>query len=332
MLLFKQRLATGLTATLTSVALMGPSAALANDDAANYPNKPIRLIVPSAPGASLDTMARLIGAEVGKSIGQPIIVENKPGASGIIGTTAAARAKADGYTLLYTWTAFIQAPALHNHPPYDVFTDFAPIIEVARSSFVLLGGASLPASTAKDFIALVKNNPGKYNYGSPGNGTSSHILAELLKQSTGIQINHVPYKAGAPMMTDLMAGNIPVAFVDFGTARVNKGLSNIKPLAITSRERSPYFPSTPTFGELGIQGLDLEGWFGVLAPAKTDSAIVKKLAQEFAKAVRSPEIKKRLEDLGVTVVANPPNVFAANLRRDEAKWKKTIIDAAIRMD
>ena len=123
-------------------------------------------------------------------------------------------------------------------------------------------------------------------------------------------------------MTDLMAGHVPVGFVDFGTARANKDLSHLKPLAVTSRERSPYFPLTPTFGELGIQGLDLEGWFVVLAPAKTDPAIVKKLAQEFAKAVRSPKIKQRLEDLGVTVVANPPDVFAANLRRDEAKWKR----------
>lgn len=325
---FKQPLAT----VLFCATLAAATAANAQEDAGSYPSKPIRLVVPAAPGGSPDTMARLIGEVVGKSIGQPVIVENKPGASSTIGTTAVARAKADGYTLLYTWTAFIQSSALSQRPPYDVFADFAPIVEVARSSFVLLGGASVPATTAKDFISLVQRNPGKYNYGSYGNGTSSHILGELLKQSTGIQISHVPYKAGGPMMTDLMAGHIPVAFVDFGTARANNDPARLKPLAITSRERSPYFPSTPTFAELGVQGLDLEGWYGVLAPAKTDPAIVKKLAQEFAKAVRSPEVHKRLEDLGVTVVANPPEVFADQLRRDEAKWKKTIADAAIRID
>ncbi|MOA02400.1 Tripartite tricarboxylate transporter family receptor [compost metagenome] len=234
--------------------------------------------------------------------------------------------------MLYTWTAFIQSSALSQRPPYDVFTDFAPVVEVARSSFVLLGGASVPASTAKDFIALAQRHPGKYNDGSYGNGTSSHILGELLKQNAGIQISHVPYKAGGPMMTDLMAGHIPVAFVDFGTARANNDPSRLKPLAITSQERSPYFPATPSFAELGIKGLDLEGWYGVLAPARTDPVIVKKLAQEFTKALRSPEIKARLEGLGVSVVANPPEVFAAHLRRDEAQWKKIITDAAIRMD
>jgi tripartite-type tricarboxylate transporter receptor subunit TctC len=299
---------------------------------ADYPNKPIYVIVPAAPGTSPDAMARLIGEVISKSMGQPVIVENKPGASSTIGSAAVARAKPDGYTVLFTWTALIQSSVQQTRPPYDVFSDFAPITEVARSSFVLAGAETLPANTAKDFVNLAKQSPDKYSYGSYGNGTSSHILGELLKQSTGISMLHVPYKSGGSLMTDLMAGHIPIAFVDIGTARANSGAQRLKLLATTGKERSPYFKSVPTFAELGIQGLDLEGWYGVLAPAKTNPVIVQKLSQEITKAIRSPQITKKLEDLGVTVVASTPDAFAANLRRDEAMWRKIVTEASIRAE
>lgn len=301
-------------------------------EAGDYPKKPIHMVVPSTAGAGADILARLVADKLGKTLGQPVVVENKPGASSVIGTTAVTRAQPDGYTILFTWTALIQSSVQKTRPPYDVFTDLAPVAEVARSSFVLIGAASAQTGSVKEFIATAKQRPGQYSYGSYGNGTSSHILGELFKQSAGVSMVHVPYRGGAPLLSDLQAGHIPVAFLDFASARANAGNERMKMLAITSSERSPYFKSTPTFGELGIRGLDLEGWFGILAPGKTDPAIVRKLSAAVGKSLRDPDVSRRMEELGVTVVGNSPEEFAAKLRRDEEKWRTVITNAAIRAD
>lgn len=311
--------------------LAGPALATSGE-AADYPKKPIHMVVPSTAGAGADILARLVADKLGKTIGQPVVVENKPGASSVIGTTSVVRAQPDGYTILFTWTALIQSSVQKTKPPYDVFTDLAPVAEVARSSFVLIGATSAQTGSVKEFIAMAKQRAGQYSYGSYGNGTSSHILGELFKQSTGISMVHVPYRGGAPLLSDLQAGHIPVAFLDFASARANAGNERLKMLAITSGERSPYFKTTPTFGELGIRGLDIEGWFGILAPAKTVPAIVRKLSDAVGKSLRDPEVAQRMEELGVTIVGNSPDEFAAKLRRDEDRWRTIITNAAIRAD
>lgn len=302
------------------------------DNPNDFPRKPVHLIVPTAPGGGADYMARLVADKLGKTWGQPVVVENRPGASSVVGTTVVARAQPDGYTLLFTWTALIQSAVQKTKPPYDVFADLAPVSEVARSSFVLMGTSSLQASNAKEFVTMAKQRPGEFNYGSYGNGTSSHILAELLKQSAGISMVHVPYKGGGPLLADLQAGHIPVAFLDFASARSAVGNGRLKLLAITSSERSPYFKSTPTFSELGMQGLDLEGWFGILAPRKVDPMLVQKIARDVARTIRDPEVTRKLEDLGVTVVASSPEAFERKLGADEAKWRRVITEASIQAD
>lgn len=322
----------GIASSVMCLMLPYMRASAAEDTVGTFPRKPVHLIVPSAPGAGADYIARLVADKLSKLWGQPVVVENKPGASSVIGTTAVVRSQADGYTLLFTWTALIQSAVQKTRPPYDVFVDLAPVCEVARSSFVLMATSSLPANDAKELVALAKQRPGGLSYGSYGTGTSSHILAELFKQTTGINMLHVPYKGGGPLLADLQAGHVPVGFFDFASARTAAGNGRLKLLAITSSERSPYFKSTPTFSELGIQGLDLEGWFGILAPRKTDARLVQKIGQDAAKAIRDPDVMRKLEDLGVTVVASGPEAFEAKLRRDEAKWRKIITQASIQAE
>lgn len=299
---------------------------------ANYPSAPIRIIVPAAAGSSPDAMARMIAEKMSVSIGQPVIVENKPGASSTIGTAAVVNAKPDGYTILLTWTALIQSAVQKTKPPYDALTDLAPVTEIGSSNFVFVATPSLTAQTAIDFIALAKANPGQFNIGSYGNGTSSHILAELLQQSTGIRMVHVPFKSGVPMMTDLLAGHIPVAFVDIPTVAKYVGTDRVKFLAMTGDKRSESMKTVPTFAELGVPGLELEGWYGVLAPAKTDPAVVNKLSAEIVQAIRQPDVTQKLQDFGMTIIGSSPAVFASKLKRDELKWKTVIETANIRAD
>lgn len=330
------RLALGATLTaligVTPLTVGAQPTAQLTKTAAGYPNSPIRIVVPAAPGTSPDTMARLIGQRMSESMSQPVVIENKPGASSVIGTTAVVRAKPDGYTLLLTWTALVQSAVQQTKPPYDALTDLAPISEIGGSNFVFLGAPTLSAKSAKEFVALAKDSPDKFSYGSYGNGTSSHILGELLQQSAGIRVVHVPFKSGGPMMTDLLAGHIPVAFVDIPTAKKYVGTDRVKFLATTGNQRSESLKSVPTFGELGVSGLELEGWYGVLAPAKTDPAIVKFLSQEVAKAIRNPDVAAKLQDFGITLVGSSPEEFSAKLRRDEDTWRKVISKANIRAD
>lgn len=323
-----------LAATLVAYIVWGSTApaVAAPSDAGNYPAKPVHMVVPSSAGGGTDILARLVADNLGKAIGQPIVVENKPGASGVIGTTTVAKAQPDGYTILFTWTGLIQSTVQKTQLPYDVFTDLVPVSEVARSSFMLIAASSTQIDSVKDLVAKAKQQPDAYTYGSYGNATSSHILGEMFKQSAGINMIHVPYKGAAPMVADLQAGHIPIAFLDFATARANADNGRLKVLAITSSERSPYFKTTPTFGEIGIKGLDIEGWFGILAPGKTDPAIVQKLSAAVAKSLRDPDVARRLEDLGVHSVGSNPEEFEVKLRRDEKKWRAIIASAGIRAD
>lgn len=312
-----------LFATLTG-SLVADKAAFAEP---GFPNAPIRIVVPAAPGTSPDTMARLIGEKMSVSLRQPVIVENKPGASSTIGTAAVVKAKPDGYTLLLTWTALIQSAVQKTKPPYDAMVDLVPVSEIGGSNFVFIGASSLPVQTATEFIVVAQANPEKFSIGSYGNGTSSHILAELLQQSTGIRMVHVPFKSGGPMMTDLLAGHIPVAFVDIPTVSKYVGSDRIKFLATTGDKRADSLKSVPTFAELGVPGLELEGWYGVFAPARTDPVVVDILSNEVAKAIRNPDVAQKLRDFGMTLVGSTPQEFSVKLRRDELKWK-TVINAA----
>ena len=243
---------------------------------APYPNKPIRMVVPYAAGGGTDIMARTIATQLSNTWGVPVVVENKPGASGIPGNDIVAKAAPDGYTVLVGITAMIQTVALYPKLPYDPIKDFAPVSQLALSADFLMVPKSSPVNSLQDFIAMAKGSPGKYNYGTYGNGTSSHMHGELLKMAAGIELTAVPYKGAAPEINDLLGGQLTAAFVDVTSATPHLKSEKIKILAITGTQRHPSVPDVKTFGELGLGGFEANGWFSVFLPGGTPKPIVDK--------------------------------------------------------
>ncbi|MGY2487425.1 Bug family tripartite tricarboxylate transporter substrate binding protein [Cupriavidus sp. CP313] len=295
-----------------------------------YPSKPIRMIVPYPAGGGTDTVGRLIGQRLAESLGQPVVVENKPGASGMLGNDTVAKAPADGYTLLLAITALIQSPALYKRTPYDVARDFTPVSLIARSSDLFVVPNRVPASNMREFLALAK--AGKLSYGSYGNGTSSHLHGELLKQQAGIEIAHIPYKGAAPLMSDLLGGQVDSAFVDVTSANPYLGSNKFKILGITGTQRYKALPNVPTFTELGLPGFEPNGWYGLFLPANAPKDVTAKLAAETARIVRLPEVTQKLASMGLQPVGSAPQGLAAVVAGDTPKWAKIVRDANIQLD
>lgn len=300
--------------------------------AETYPARPIRLVVPYPAGGGTDTVGRLIGQELSKAWGQPVVVDNKPGASGMLGNDAVAKAAPDGYTVLLGITAMIQSPSLYKRVPYDVVRDFAPVSLVARSSDLFVVPNSVPANNMKEFIALVKARGGKFSYGSYGNGTSSHLHGELLKMQTGIDLVHIPYKGAAPLVNDVLGGQVDSAFVDVTSANSYLSSGRFKVLGITGTQRHPAIPNVPTFAEAGLGGFEPNGWFAFFVPAKTPPEIVNKLSTEIQRIVRMPEVSQKLASLGLQPVGSTAKELGAVVSADTPKWARIAQQAHIQLD
>lgn len=286
----------------------------------DYPNRPIRVIVPLAPGGGSDYTARFIGQRLAERLGQSIVVDNRPAASGIVGTELVARAVPDGYTLLLVYSTHAQSAQLFTKLPYDPIKDFAPITEVIATPVGLLVHPSVPAKTVKEFIAYAKDNPGKLNYGSSGPGSSPHLATELFNSMAGIRMTHVPYKGVAPYITAQIGGEIQFGLANMFTTMPHWKAGRLRLIATSGLKRAEAFSDLPTIAESGLPGYEVLTWYGYMAPAKTPRAIVERLYREIAAVVQIPEVRQTFVSQGNECVTNTPEQFAALIKADADKW------------
>lgn len=296
-----------------------------------YPSKPIRVVVPYPAGGGTDIIARMIGVQLSQRLGQPVVVENKPGASGILGNDTVAKAPGDGYTVLMGITAVVQIPALYKKVPYKL-SDLTPVAQIAKSADLLMVPRSTGVTTLQQFVDKAKATPGTLNYGSYGNATSSHMNGERFKQKAGIDITHVPYQGSGPETAALLGGQITLAFVDATAAYPHIKSDKVNILAITGAQRHPALPQVPTMTESGYPGLEANGWFGMFVPASTPKPIVDKLGTEVSAIVKSPELNKRLTEMGLIAVGSLPEAFKVQVEKDAEHWKNVAEAAKISMD
>jgi tripartite-type tricarboxylate transporter receptor subunit TctC len=300
---------------------------------AQYPVKPIHIVVPSAPGDGSDLTARLISDKLSAALGQPVIVENKLGAGGVVGTEYAARQPADGYTLIMAnaGSHSINA-ALYSKLSYDPAKDFVAVALVGISPNMMVVNPSLPAKSVGEFIAYAKANPGKVNFASGGNGSSAHLSAELFKSMTGAPMNHVPYKGATPALTDLIGGQVQVMIGNMPPMLPHVKAGKLRALAVTTAHRYPGLPDVPTVAESGLAGYETVAWFGLFAPAGTPKDIVQRLNREVNAIVASSEIRDKLLGLGMEPMPGSPEDFTARQAADIAKWKKVVADSGAKAD
>jgi tripartite-type tricarboxylate transporter receptor subunit TctC len=298
-----------------------------------YPTHPIRMVVPFSAGAGVtDIMARLVGQHLGVNLGQQIVIDNRPGAGGIPGTEVVSRAAPDGYTLLMTNVALAVNAYLYPKLPYDALKDFTPVTMVNSAPLLLVVHPALPAKSVKELIDYAKSHPGQLNYGSGGVGSTPHLSGELFKSLAGIDAVHVPYKGGAPALTDLVGGQLSFMIENVpGTMPFVKA-GKLRALAITSAKRSPLEPALPTMAEAGVPGYEVIGWNGIVAVKGTPPAIVARLHTEVAKILRTPEVTQRLAALGAEPVGNTPDEFGAFIKAEMARWGKIIKEKGIRSE
>jgi tripartite-type tricarboxylate transporter receptor subunit TctC len=298
-----------------------------------YPGKPIRMIVPFPPGGSIDPVARLISPKLAESFGQPVLVDNRPGANGTIGTDILAKSPPDGYTIILLGAStHVTNALLMRNLPYDSFKDFAPVATIQRSDYVLVVHPALPANTLKELVALAKSRPGQISYASSGNGNLNHLAAELFNMMTGVKTHHVPYKGGGQALTDLMSGQVQMHFSVLISAIPQIRSGRLKAIAIGGDTRFAALPQVPTFTEAGLPGFSLRPWQGVLAPARTPRPIIDRLSGEIARIVALPEIRERLVSLGMQPLISTPEQFAALMADDMAKSSAVIKAANIGLE
>src|SRR5476649_1034875 len=301
--------------------------------AQEYPSRPIRLVVPYAPGGGADSVARIVARKVSENIGQPIVIDNKGGAGSILGTDIVAKAEPDGYTLLLGQSGPISInPAIYKSLPYDPVKDFAPIIMTTDYPYILVVNPDLPVKSLQEFVALARSKPGAMNYGSTGVGAANHLVSELFNAKAGLKMTHVPYRGTALAVGDLLSGQLSMVFGDPISVLSQMKAGKLRALAVTSLQRSPVAPEAPTVAESGYPGFEALAWHGILAPAKTPAAIVKKLNDEIAKALADPATKKLLEDPAMQAVGNTPEAFAAFIRKDIVLWKAVATAANVTVE
>jgi tripartite-type tricarboxylate transporter receptor subunit TctC len=298
-----------------------------------YPSKPIRYIVPFAPGGTTDILGRMVAAGLSNAFGQPVVVENKPGQAGSIGATELARAAPDGYTVGGgTISSHAINASLYPRLPYDPLKDFAPITMLATLPNMLIVHPSLGVNNVQELVAALKANPNKYSFGSAGNGTSQHISGELFKIMTGTQMQHIPYKGSGPMIPDLIAGTIQLSFENITTAYPQVKGGRLKALAVTSSKRSFVAPEVPTMSEAGLTGYDISSWQAMYAPAGTPREIISRLHAETAKALRAPENQKKLSELGLDAGGMAPEELLALMRSDIPRLGKVVRESGAKVD
>lgn len=321
-------------AALAAVGLIAAGGAVAQKPPpeANYPSKPIRLVVPFAPGGGTDIIARLVAHDLSQAWGQSVVVDNRGGGGGIIGAEIAARSAPDGYTMMLCSLGFSYAPSLYRKLPYDTQKDFLPISVVATQPFVYVVLPSLPANSMKELIALAKAKPGELRYGSGGAGGSSHLGTELLRVMTGINLVHVPYKGTGPALTAMLAGEIHVQLIGISSVVPHMKTGRMRALAVSGAKRSPAAPELPTVAESGVPGYAFDVWYGMLFPAGTPRTILGKANAELNRALKSPALGQRFAAVGLEPAGTTPEEFANHLRAEIAKWRKVVESANIRIE
>lgn len=304
---------------LTLLALAFAAPALSQQ----YPNRPVRFVVPYAPGGSTDTLARIIGQRLGDALGQQVVVDNRSGGNGNIGMEIVAHAAPDGYTIVLGYIANVAiGPSLYGKLPYDPVKDYAPITELASSPNVLAAHPSVPAKNLKELIELAKGRP--INFASAGIASVGHLTGELLNQLAGIKMVHVPYKGSGQAVTDLLGGHVQLMFSGFSSTLAHIKSGKLRPLAVTGIRRSPALPAVPTIAEQGFPNFEATAWYGLLAPAKTPPPVVARLNTETVKVLQRPDVKERLDGLGFEIVGSKPEEFGAYIKTEIKKWEKVV--------
>jgi tripartite-type tricarboxylate transporter receptor subunit TctC len=315
-----------------SVAVLVLSLATTLALAQAYPTKPIRLIVPYPPGAGTDIIARTVGQKLGEVLGQQVVIDNRGGGGGVIGADAAAKSPPDGYTMVLVTSTFAMTPTLQK-PPYDPVRDFAPLVLLAAVPNILVVNPSIQAANLQELIALARSRPNELSYATSGNGTVSHLLTEWLRSLVGgMQLVHVPYKGNAQALTDLLGGHVSLMFSALPSAMPHLTTGRVRPIAITSKARSPAVPQVPTFIESGVPDFIFSSEFGLLLPAKVPREIVTRLNTEIVKTLRLPDVRERLATQGAEPVGNSPEEYGALMKADLARWAKIVATAGIRAD
>lgn len=295
-----------------------------------YPTKPIRLIVPFAPGGTNDILGRIVADKFAERFGQPIVVDNRAGANSVIGSEIVARASPDGYTMLIASAGLAVNPSIMRALPYDTERDFAPIGVVGGGPYLMVVHPAVPAKTVKEFIAWVKSRPGKVNYASVGIGSPPHLAAELLKVTAGIEMQHIPYKGGSAVLPDLIAGRVSMFFGSIATLHPHVQAGRLRAVAVTTTQRSPAMPELPTFIESGLAGYEVNGWYGLLAPGKTPRVIVNRLNLELQKVLADADTRTRFAAIGMVPAPGTAAGFAALIHSEIAKWGKVARAAGIK--
>jgi tripartite-type tricarboxylate transporter receptor subunit TctC len=290
-----------------------------------YPTKPIRLVVPFGPGGSNDILARLVGTKLGEAFGQPVIVDNRPGAGGMIGTDAVAKSDPDGYTIMIGATSTIAVNvALYPKRNFDPVTSLSPITQIGSGPFLMAVPASLPVKNVKEFIELARSKPGALNFGSSGKGSSLHLTAEMFNTMAKVEVVHVPYKSGGAAVTDLASGRVQLVFSDLAALLPFVKSGQVKALAVTTPKRSQILPDLPSIAEAGVPGFDATSWYGIFGPAGLPRDIAATLHTELVKVVRSPDMKERFTQMGIEPVTNSPEEFSRYIREQVAKWSAVV--------
>jgi tripartite-type tricarboxylate transporter receptor subunit TctC len=308
------------------------AASTAATAAQEFPDRPVRVIVPFPPFGSVDVVLRLIQPALAQRLGQSVVIDNRPGASGNIGAEAVAHSAPDGYTLLATTLPLVVNPGLFRRLPYDVARDFAPVSQLAAAPFVLTVHPTLPVSTVKEFIAYARVRPGELNYASTGSGSDPHVAAELFKSLAKLDMTHVPYKAGGPALASLLSRETQFAFLDVKVVSALAKAGRLRALGVTSAKRSPVVPDVPTIAESGLRGYEFTSWYGVLAPHGIPAERVVALNGHIRNTLRTPEMTERLAREGIEVVASTPDEFGKFLRVELAKWAKVVKEAGLKAD
>jgi tripartite-type tricarboxylate transporter receptor subunit TctC len=312
-----------LLAALLLAALLLAAAPLAAHAQA-WPERPVKIVVPFGPGGFTDVAARILQKELGASLGQSVIIENKPGAGSTIGTAEVANAKPDGYTLVMVSTTHVISPHLYKTLPYDPIKGFTPVMKLAEGPYVLVVHPSLPATSVSELIALAKAQPGAIDYASSGNGSAQHLVGALFNSTAGVKMNHVPYKGSNQAMNDLVGGQVKVSFVGVPNALPNLASGKLKALGVSSAKRYAELADVPTIAEAGLAGYDATVWLGLLAPPGTPREVVQRINAEIAKVLSTPDAKKLMSSAGVDVSTGTPEEFGALLRAEFDRWGKVV--------